>query len=100
MVRTLVQIGIIFITVLGLWIGARLLVDAVVRLAQRFGISDLTIGLTIVAMGTSTPELFLGRSGSHVGRPSTLPGGGRVVRHLRNRSLDSGYLRPRRLSRF
>jgi len=28
-----------------------------VRLARRFGLSDLTIGLTIVAMGTSTPEL-------------------------------------------
>ncbi len=45
------------LTVLGLWVGARFLVDAVVRLARRFGLSDLTIGLTIVAMGTSTPEL-------------------------------------------
>jgi cation:H+ antiporter len=53
----LVQIGIILVSILGLWIGARLLVDAVVRLARRFGLSDLTIGLTIVAMGTSTPEL-------------------------------------------
>ncbi|GAB3672962.1 calcium/sodium antiporter [Halopiger thermotolerans] len=51
------QIGVIFLSVLGLWIGARLLVDAVVRLARRFGLSDLVIGLTIVAMGTSTPEL-------------------------------------------
>ncbi len=51
------QIGVILLSILGLWIGARLLVDAVVRLAQRFGLSDLTIGLTIVAMGTSTPEL-------------------------------------------
>ncbi|WP_207589747.1 calcium/sodium antiporter [Halomontanus rarus] len=53
----LVQIGIILVSILGLWIGARFLVDAVVRLARRFGLSDLTIGLTIVAMGTSTPEL-------------------------------------------
>jgi len=52
-----VQLGVIAATVLGLWIGARALVDAVVRLAQRFGLSDLTIGLTVVAMGTSTPEL-------------------------------------------
>lgn len=52
-----VQIGVIVVSVLGLWVGARLLVDAVVRLARRFGLSDLTIGLTIVAMGTSTPEL-------------------------------------------
>jgi cation:H+ antiporter len=52
-----VQIGIIVASIVGLWIGARLLVDAVVRLARRFGLSDLTIGLTIVAAGTSTPEL-------------------------------------------
>jgi cation:H+ antiporter len=52
-----VQFGVIVGSVLGLWIGARFLVDAVVRLARRFGLSDLTIGLTIVAAGTSTPEL-------------------------------------------
>ncbi|GAA0209897.1 calcium/sodium antiporter [Halobaculum roseum] len=53
----LVQVGIVVLSVLGLWIGARLLVDAVVRLARRFGLSELAIGLTVVAMGTSTPEL-------------------------------------------
>jgi cation:H+ antiporter len=52
-----VQVGVILLAILGLWIGARLLVDAVVRLARRFGLSELTIGLTIVAMGTSMPEL-------------------------------------------
>lgn len=54
-----VQIGVIVLTVLGLWIGARLLVDATIRLAQRFGLSERVIGLTIVAMGTSTPELMV-----------------------------------------
>lgn len=54
-----VLVGVILLAVLGLWIGARLLIDAVVRLAQRFGLSELTIGLTIVAMGTSTPELMV-----------------------------------------
>ncbi|MFC7213712.1 calcium/sodium antiporter [Saliphagus sp. GCM10025334] len=54
-----VQIGVVFFSVLGLWIGAGLLVDAVVRLARRFGLPDLIIGLTIVAMGTSTPELVV-----------------------------------------
>ncbi|WP_267640139.1 sodium:calcium antiporter [Haloarchaeobius amylolyticus] len=52
-----VQIGVIVLSVLGLWVGARLLVDAAVRSARRFGLSELTIGLTIVAVGTSTPEL-------------------------------------------
>ena len=53
----LVQVGVIVLSVLGLWVGARLLLDAVVRLARRFGLSEFTIGLTVVAMGTSTPEL-------------------------------------------
>ncbi|PSQ18462.1 sodium:calcium antiporter [Halobacteriales archaeon QS_8_69_26] len=52
-----VQVGVIVASVLGPWIGARLLVGAVVRLARRFGLSDLATGLTVVAMGTSTPEL-------------------------------------------
>lgn len=52
-----VQLGIIVVTVLGLWVGARLLVDAAVRLARGAGLSDFTIGLTVVAMGTSMPEL-------------------------------------------
>ncbi|MFC5135591.1 MULTISPECIES: calcium/sodium antiporter [Haloferacaceae] len=55
----LVDVTIIAATVLGLWVGARSLVDAVVRIARRFGVSELTIGLTIVAMGTSTPELVV-----------------------------------------
>ena len=54
---TVVQVGILVATVAGLWVGARLLVDSVVRLARRLGLSELTIGLTIVAAGTSTPEL-------------------------------------------
>ncbi|MDG5775212.1 calcium/sodium antiporter [Haloarculaceae archaeon H-GB1-1] len=56
---TAVQVGSLVATVAGLWIGARLLVDSVVRLARRFGLSELTIGLTIVAAGTSTPELVV-----------------------------------------
>jgi len=56
---TAVQIGIVIATVAGLWVGARLLVDSAVRLARRVGLSELTIGLTIVAAGTSTPELVV-----------------------------------------
>lgn len=40
-----------------LWKGAELLVAGAVGLARRLGISSLVIGLTIVAMGTSAPEL-------------------------------------------
>jgi cation:H+ antiporter len=38
--------------------GARFLVDGAVQLAKGFGISDTIIGLTIVAVGTSMPELI------------------------------------------
>lgn len=54
-----IQLAIIALTILGLWVGARALVDSTVRIARRFGVSELTIGLTIVAMGTSTPELVV-----------------------------------------
>ena len=38
-------------------IGASLLVDSAVEIATRFGVSDSVIGLTLVAVGTSLPEL-------------------------------------------
>jgi cation:H+ antiporter len=38
-------------------IGGSYLVDGAIKLAQAFGISQTVIGLTIVAVGTSTPEL-------------------------------------------
>ena len=39
--------------------GADLLVDGASAIAKRFKVSDLVIGLTVVAFGTSTPELFV-----------------------------------------
>ncbi|WP_416838159.1 calcium/sodium antiporter [Haloferax sp. DFSO52] len=52
-----VQLGVVVVTVAGLGGGARLLVDSVVRMARQLDVSDFTIGLTVVAVGTSTPEL-------------------------------------------
>jgi len=39
--------------------GADCLVDGASAIARRFNVSDLVIGLTVVAFGTSTPELFV-----------------------------------------
>ncbi|OGY50524.1 MAG: sodium:proton exchanger [Candidatus Buchananbacteria bacterium RIFCSPHIGHO2_02_FULL_40_13] len=39
--------------------GVELLIDGSTSLAKRFGLSDLVIGLTIVAFGTSAPELVI-----------------------------------------
>ena len=38
-------------------IGARLLVDSASEIARTFGVSEAVIGLTVVAIGTSLPEL-------------------------------------------
>ena len=38
-------------------VGAHLLVDGAVELAAFFGVSDTVVGLTVVAVGTSLPEL-------------------------------------------
>lgn len=42
---------------IGLVVGAQLMVYAAVEIARQFGVSELVIGLTIVAIGTSLPEL-------------------------------------------
>ena len=39
--------------------GGELLVSGAVKLAERLGMSSLLIGLTVVAFGTSIPELFV-----------------------------------------
>lgn len=41
----------------GLPLGADLLVDNATVIAQRYGVTDTVIGLTLVAVGTSLPEL-------------------------------------------
>lgn len=44
-------------SVLGLWLGARLLVAGASAVATRAGISRIVVGLTVVALGTSMPEI-------------------------------------------
>lgn len=38
--------------------GSKITVDAATNIAKQFGVSDRIIGLTVVAFGTSLPELF------------------------------------------
>jgi len=47
----------IAIGIIGLCIGGKLVVDGAIFIVQKIGVSEKLIGLTIVAMGTSLPEL-------------------------------------------
>ena len=50
--------GLIGIGVILLYVGARLTVDNAIVLATEFGLSEKIIGLTVIAIGTSLPELI------------------------------------------
>jgi cation:H+ antiporter len=52
-----VQVLLVVIGLAGLVQGADWLVDSAVVFARLFGVSDLVIGLTVVAVGTSMPEI-------------------------------------------
>lgn len=52
-----VQVALIVVGLVMLVQGAGWLVDAAVAFARAFGVSDLVIGLTVVAVGTSMPEI-------------------------------------------
>jgi cation:H+ antiporter len=51
------QVLLIFIGLAMLVLGARWLVDGAIQIATILGVSELVIGLTIVAAGTSLPEV-------------------------------------------
>lgn len=55
--QVLTNLGLLAGGLVVLVIGARLLVDSAVGLARGLGVSDVIIGLTIVAAGTSLPEV-------------------------------------------
>ena len=65
---------LILLGLAALLVGAEMLVRGSVRLAERFGVPSIIIGLTVVAFGTSAPELgvslqaaFAGSSGLALG---------------------------------
>ncbi len=52
-----------------LWQGAIWIVESAARLARKLGLSDLVIGLTVVAIGTSLPELAVSVDAAFEGAP-------------------------------
>ena len=56
--KVVMKDGLLILLGLGLLVlGSKWLVDGAVAIAHQLGVSDLVIGLTIVAVGTSLPEL-------------------------------------------
>jgi len=60
-----------FLLLLG---GAEIMVRGAVALARRFGISALVIGMTVVALGTSAPELLVSLNAALSGAPGLAVG--------------------------
>ena len=55
----LIQFAILIAGLLLILFGANYLVDGSSSIAKRFGLSEFVIGLTIVGIGTSTPEMVV-----------------------------------------
>lgn len=51
------QIGLVILGLVMLVLGSRWLIDGAVAVARLLGVSELVIGLTIIAVGTSLPEI-------------------------------------------
>jgi len=54
--------------------GSDLFVESIARIAKTFGISEFIIGLTVIAIGTSLPELLTGITSSLTGNPELVLG--------------------------
>jgi cation:H+ antiporter len=73
--RPLVKpIAILLLGMVGLYLGGHWVVDSAVSLAQKAGISDSLVGLTIVAIGTSLPELMASAVAAYRNQPDIAVG--------------------------
>jgi cation:H+ antiporter len=55
----IVHIALLTLSALLLWKGANWIVDSAAAIARTFNMSELVIGLTVVAFGTSAPEFLV-----------------------------------------
>ena len=73
-VESLIDIAYIFAGLAGLYYGAEWLVGGSSKLALRLGVAPLVIGLTVVAFGTSAPELAVCLQLNLAGKPDAAVG--------------------------
>ena len=67
--KMLTHILLFALSALLLWFGAVWVVDSAAAIARKFNISELIIGLTVVAMGTSAPEFMVTATAALKGLP-------------------------------
>ncbi len=65
---TTINLLIIILTIFGLWGGAHWVVESASKIAKKLGISELIIGLTVVAFATSAPEFAVTVSAAMAGK--------------------------------
>ena len=53
------NISLLILSIITLVFGSERFVESSSRIAKKLGISDLVVGLTIIALGTSAPEIFV-----------------------------------------
>ena len=68
------SIGFLILGMIILIIGAELFVRGASKMAALLGISPLVVGLTVVAFGTSSPEIAVGLQASLAGNPGVAIG--------------------------
>lgn len=68
------MIGLLVVGIIGLPIGAHLLIEGARNIALSFGVSEAAIGLTLVALGTSLPELAASFAAAMRGRTDVVLG--------------------------
>jgi cation:H+ antiporter len=64
----LLNIALVLLSILLLWKGSDWLVDSAAKVGRRLGMSEVTVGLTIMAFGTSAPEFAVTISAALAGK--------------------------------
>jgi len=72
--NTLKSVIYVILGIVGLILGGKLIVDNAVAIASGFGVSETIIGLTIVAVGTSLPEIATVVVATYRGHPEVAIG--------------------------
>lgn len=69
-----VSLAMVIAGVVGIYVGARWVVDGAIIFAQALGVSETLISLTLVGVGTSLPELVVSLTAALKGNPAMAVG--------------------------